>query len=45
MKKRVPREREMVNGVVLTISSSTISNIYSTNLVDPFGNQVYIPSS
>lgn len=39
----LPRAREMANGVGLTISFSTISNIYSINLVDPFGNQVYFP--
>lgn len=39
-KKMVPRAREMVNGVDLTISLSTISNIYSTNLVNSFDNQV-----
>lgn len=42
MKKRVPRAREMVNGVVLTISSSTISNIYSTHLMELFGIHVYV---
>lgn len=38
----VPRAREMVNGVDLMISLSTISNIYSTRLVDSFGNWVYV---
>lgn len=45
MKKMVQRPREMVNGVVLTISLSTISNIYSTHLVDQFGIRVYVPLS
>lgn len=35
MMKMVPRARETVNGVGLTISLGTISNIYSTHLVDP----------